>query len=153
MPCALAKTPLLQTPLSANMRHALPISNERYIEIPDEVLQHYLQAGRPTPLIRAKNLEKALRASARIFFKYEGVLQTGSQKFNTAVAQAYYSMKEGVERLCTEAGADQWGKCTIPCGESFRDQGHGLHGKSKLSPKAASKNLNGNLWSRSLPEP
>ena len=81
------------------------ISNERYIKIPDKVIQHYLQAGRPTPLIRAKNLEKALKTSARIFFKYEGVLPTGSHKFNTAVAQAYYNMKKRVERLCTEIGA------------------------------------------------
>jgi tryptophan synthase beta chain len=95
------------------------ISNERYIKIPDEVLQHYLQAGRPTPLIRAKNLEKALKTGARIFFKYEGVLPTGSHKFNTAVAQAYYNMKEGVERLCTETGAGQWGSALSLAGSLF----------------------------------
>jgi len=95
------------------------ISSERYIKIPDEVLQHYLQAGRPTPLIRAKNLEKALKTSARIFFKYEGVLPTGSHKFNTAVAQAYYNMKEGVERLCTETGAGQWGSALSLAGSLF----------------------------------
>jgi tryptophan synthase beta chain len=73
------------------------------------------------PLIRAKDLEKALKTSARIFFKYEGVLPTGSHKFNTAVAQAYYNMREGVERLCTETGAGQWGSALSLAGSFFRD--------------------------------
>ncbi|WP_448577613.1 TrpB-like pyridoxal phosphate-dependent enzyme [Thermosphaera sp.] len=95
------------------------VSNERFVKIPDEILQLYAQAGRPTPLIRAKNLEKALKTNARIFFKYEGVLPAGSHKFNTAVAQAYYNMREGVERLCTETGAGQWGSALSLAGSLF----------------------------------
>ncbi|QOR95165.1 TrpB-like pyridoxal phosphate-dependent enzyme [Thermosphaera chiliense] len=95
------------------------VSSERYIKIPDEILQNYAQAGRPTPLIRARNLEIALKTSARIFFKYEGVLPAGSHKFNTAVAQAYYNMREGVDRLCTETGAGQWGSALSLAGSLF----------------------------------
>ncbi|AGK60302.1 pyridoxal-phosphate dependent TrpB-like enzyme [Archaeoglobus sulfaticallidus PM70-1] len=84
------------------------MSDERFIRIPDEVREIYA-IWRPTPLIRAERLEKALKTPARIYFKYEGVSPPGSHKPNTAVAQAYYNMKEGVERLTTETGAGQWG--------------------------------------------
>ena len=84
-------------------------SLEHYIEIPDEVRNTLLELGRPTPLLRAKRLEEKLKTPAKIYYKYEGVLPTGSHKINTAIAQAYYNMREGVERLTTETGAGQWG--------------------------------------------
>jgi len=84
------------------------VSQERYIEIPDEVREVY-KLWRPTPLIRAYRLEKALDTPARIYYKYEGVSPAGSHKLNTAVAQAYYNKIEGVKRLTTETGAGQWG--------------------------------------------
>ncbi|MFA4668707.1 TrpB-like pyridoxal phosphate-dependent enzyme [Pyrococcus kukulkanii] len=85
------------------------ISQERYIEIPKKVREMYSKIGRPTPLFRATNLEKILSTPARIYFKYEGATVTGSHKINTALAQAYYAKKQGIERLITETGAGQWG--------------------------------------------
>lgn len=84
------------------------VSTERWITIPDEVREIY-RLWRPTPLYRARRLEKALKTPAKIYYKWEGVSPPGSHKPNTAVAQAYYNMKEGVERLSTETGAGQWG--------------------------------------------
>ena len=84
-------------------------SKERFIPIPDEVRDALLRAARPTPLYRATRLEKHLKTPAKIYFKYEGVNPCGSHKPNTAIAQAYYNMKEGVEKLFTETGAGQWG--------------------------------------------
>ncbi len=84
-------------------------TRERYIEIPGELRALYARLGRPTPLLRARRLEEALGTPARIYYKYEGVLPTGSHKINTAAAQAYYNMLEGVKRLTTETGAGQWG--------------------------------------------
>ena len=84
------------------------VSQERYIEIPDEVQAIY-KLWRPTPLYRAYRLEKALGTPAKIYYKYEGVSPAGSHKPNTAIAQAYYNKKEGVKRIATETGAGQWG--------------------------------------------
>ena len=84
------------------------VSSERWIEIPDEVRDIY-RLWRPTPLYRARRLEKALDTPARIYYKYEGVSPAGSHKPNTAVAQAYYNKQERVARLATETGAGQWG--------------------------------------------
>jgi len=84
------------------------VSQERFIDIPEEVLEYYRQF-RPTPLIRAYELENLLKTKAKIYYKYEGVSAPGSHKANTALAQAYYNKKEGVERLTTETGAGQWG--------------------------------------------
>ncbi|NOY11388.1 MAG: TrpB-like pyridoxal phosphate-dependent enzyme [Archaeoglobi archaeon] len=84
------------------------MSDERYIPIPKEVRDIYL-LWRPTPLIRATRLEEYLKTPAKIFYKYEGTSPPGSHKPNTAVAQAYYNAKEGIERLTTETGAGQWG--------------------------------------------
>ncbi|HLP14887.1 MAG TPA: TrpB-like pyridoxal phosphate-dependent enzyme [Bacteroidota bacterium] len=81
---------------------------DRFIEIPDEVLEAYA-LSRPTPLIRAYALEQRLQTPAKIFFKYEGVNSAGSHKSNTALAQAYYNKQAGVKRLVTETGAGQWG--------------------------------------------
>lgn len=84
------------------------VSQERYIEIPDEVREVY-KLYRPTPMFRATNLEKLLDTPAKIYYKYEGVSPTGSHKPNTAIAQAYYNKIEGVKALITETGAGQWG--------------------------------------------
>ncbi|MEO8126635.1 MAG: TrpB-like pyridoxal phosphate-dependent enzyme [Bryobacteraceae bacterium] len=84
------------------------VSSEREIEIPDAVRQVYAQ-WRPSPLFRARRLEKALDTPARIYYKYEGVSPAGSHKPNTAVAQAYYNKEAGTKRLVTETGAGQWG--------------------------------------------
>src|SRR5512136_679854 len=83
-------------------------STDRWIDIPDEVREIY-RLWRPTPLYRAAGLEKALKTPAKIYYKYEGVSPAGSHKPNTSVPQAYYNMKEGIERLATETGAGQWG--------------------------------------------
>jgi tryptophan synthase beta chain len=84
------------------------VSQERYIEIPEEVREIF-KLWRPTPLLRARRLEKALDTPAHIYYKYEGVSPSGSHKLNTAVPQAYYNKKEGVQGLSTETGAGQWG--------------------------------------------
>lgn len=80
----------------------------RYIDIPQEVLNLY-KIYRPSPLIRAYNLEKALKTPAKIYYKFEGNNTSGSHKLNSAVAQAYYAKKEGMTSLTTETGAGQWG--------------------------------------------
>jgi tryptophan synthase beta chain len=84
------------------------VSTDRYIDIPEPVQDVY-RLWRPTPLYRAQRLEKALKTTARIFYKYEGVSPAGSHKPNTAVAQAFYNKAEGTKRLSTETGAGQWG--------------------------------------------
>jgi tryptophan synthase beta chain len=85
------------------------VSSERFIKIPDEVYDAYLSLPRPTPLLRAKRLEKHLNTPAQIYYKCEYVNPTGSHKPNTAIAQAYYNMVQGNERVVTETGAGQWG--------------------------------------------
>jgi tryptophan synthase beta chain len=85
------------------------VSAERYIKIPDEVFDAYLRLPRPTPLYRAKRLEKHLKTPAQIYFKCENFSPTGSHKTNTAIAQTYYNKKQGINRLVTETGAGQWG--------------------------------------------
>lgn len=95
-------------------------STDRYIDIPEQVLEVY-RLWRPTPLFRAVNLERALGTPARIYYKYEGTSPTGSHKPNTAVAQAYYHKREGTRRLTTETGAGQWGSAL-----SFACQAFGL---------------------------
>jgi tryptophan synthase beta chain len=84
------------------------VSAEDEIEIPDEVRDVY-KLWRPTPLLRARRLERALDTPAHIYYKYEGVSPAGSHKPNTAVPQAYYNKQEGVRKLATETGAGQWG--------------------------------------------
>jgi tryptophan synthase beta chain len=84
------------------------VSPEPEVEIPEEVREVY-KLWRPTPLYRARRLERALDTPARIYYKYEGVSAAGSHKPNTAVAQAYENAKAGIRKLCTETGAGQWG--------------------------------------------
>ena len=94
------------------------VSTERALEIPEEVQSIYRQ-WRPTPLYRARRLERALDTPAKIYYKYEGVSPAGSHKPNTAVAQAYYNKQEGVKRLVTETGAGQWGSSLAFAGALF----------------------------------
>ena len=84
------------------------VTGDRYVDIPGEVIDVY-KLWRPTPLFRARRLEKALNTPARIYYKYEGVSPAGSHKPNTAVPQAFYNSREGTKRLTTETGAGQWG--------------------------------------------
>ena len=84
-------------------------SKERYIKIPNEVRELYMQMGRPSPLFRATKLEEYLNTPAKIYYKREDTSPTGSHKLNSAIPQAYFAKKEGVERLTTETGAGQWG--------------------------------------------
>jgi len=83
-------------------------SPERWIEIPDDIKRGYA-LYRPTPLRRARNLEKAIGTKARIYYKDESVSPSGSHKPNTAIAQAYYNKMDGIKRIATETGAGQWG--------------------------------------------
>jgi len=85
------------------------MSEERWIEMPEGVLELYVRAGRPRPLYRAKNLEEVLGTPAKMFYKAEFYSPTGSHKVNTALPQAFYAKQEGFERLTTETGAGQWG--------------------------------------------
>jgi tryptophan synthase beta chain len=119
--------PITKEPATPEFMHALfPMecimqevnTNDRYIEIPDEVLEIY-RTWRPTVLHRAYRLEKALDTPAKIFYKYEGTNQAGSHKPNTAVAQAYYNKKEGIKRITTETGAGQWGSALAFAGALF----------------------------------
>ncbi|GGL57537.1 tryptophan synthase beta chain [Planomonospora parontospora subsp. antibiotica] len=84
------------------------VCTDRFVPIPDGVRDVY-RLWRPTPLIRARRLERSLGTPARIYYKYEGGSPSGSHKPNTAVPQAYYNAREGVRRLTTETGAGQWG--------------------------------------------
>jgi tryptophan synthase beta chain len=94
------------------------VSTDRFVTIPEEVRSVYRQ-WRPTPLYRARRLERALDTPARIYYKYEGVSPAGSHKPNTAVAQAFYNKQEGVSKLTTETGAGQWGSALAFAGAVF----------------------------------
>jgi tryptophan synthase beta chain len=97
---------------------AQEVATEREIEIPEPVREIYRQ-WRPTPLFRARRLEKALQTPARIYYKYEGVSPAGSHKPNTAVAQAFYNKEAGVKKIATETGAGQWGSALSFAGALF----------------------------------
>ena len=94
------------------------VATERRIEIPDPVRDIY-RLWRPTPLYRARRLEKALGTPARIFYKYEGVSPAGSHKPNTAIPQAFYNKEAGTKRIATETGAGQWGSSLALAGAMF----------------------------------
>ncbi len=96
------------------------VSSEKWIEIPDEVQDLY-KIWRPTPMVRAYQLEKALGTPAKIYYKNESVSPAGSHKPNTAIPQAYYNYKQGVKRITTETGAGQWGSAL-----SFATQHFGI---------------------------
>ncbi|HIJ60320.1 MAG TPA: TrpB-like pyridoxal phosphate-dependent enzyme [Nitrospirae bacterium] len=94
------------------------VSSQRWIDIPEEVLEIY-SLWRPSPLFRAKRLEKVLNTPAKIYYKYEGISPAGSHKPNTAVPQAYYNKKAGIKRIATETGAGQWGSSMALAGAMF----------------------------------
>lgn len=108
--------PLTMEPVSPDFLNVLfpmelimqEISTDRYIDIPEEVRDIY-KLYRPTPLLRARRLEKVLGTPAHIYYKYEGVSPAGSHKPNTAIPQAYYNKASGTKALTTETGAGQWG--------------------------------------------
>ncbi len=105
------KQPVTKEQMSAIFAEELidqEMSTERFIDIPEEVQEIY-KIWRPTPLVRATGLEKALGTPAKIYFKNESVSPAGSHKPNTAVPQAYYNYKQGIRHLTTETGAGQWG--------------------------------------------
>jgi tryptophan synthase beta chain len=101
-------TPDLLAPLFPEALILQEVSTDEWIDVPGEVFDVY-RLWRPSPLIRATRLERALDTPARIYVKYEGVSPAGSHKPNTAVAQAYYNKEAGARRLSTETGAGQWG--------------------------------------------
>ena len=94
------------------------VSQERDIEIPEPVREIYKQ-WRPSPLFRARRLEKFLDTPAKIYYKYEGVSPAGSHKPNTAIPQAFYNKQAGVKRIVTETGAGQWGSSLSFAGSVF----------------------------------
>ncbi len=102
-------------PLFAKALIEQEVSTERYIDIPGEVREIYA-SFRPSPLVRAYRLEKALGTPAKIYYKYEGSNPSGSHKLNSAVPQAFYNKIEGIKRIATETGAGQWGSAlSIAC--------------------------------------
>lgn len=94
------------------------LSQERWIDIPEEVRELY-KIWRPTPLVRATGLEKALGTPAHIYFKNESVSPIGSHKLNSAIPQAYYNKEQGIKRLTTETGAGQWGAALSFAAQKF----------------------------------
>src|SRR5213593_4042358 len=94
------------------------VSRERWIAIPEQIRAVY-RLWRPSPLYRARRLEKMLGTPARIYYKYEGVSPAGSHKPNTALAQAFYNKDQGVARIATETGAGQWGSAMAFAGAYF----------------------------------
>ena len=102
-------------PLFAKELIMQEVTTDRYIDIPKEVREIYA-AFRPSPLVRAYRLEKALGTPAKIYYKYEGTNPSGSHKLNTAIPQAFYNKAEGIKRISTETGAGQWGTAlSIAC--------------------------------------
>ena len=101
-------TPEMMTAIFPENLVAQEMCPDRWVDIPQEVRDIYT-LWRPTPLMRAVRLEKALKTPAHIYYKYEGVSPAGSHKPNTAVPQAYYNKLAGTKRLATETGAGQWG--------------------------------------------
>ncbi len=115
------KQPVGPDDLSAIFPMALigqEVSQERWIDIPEEVLDIY-SLWRPSPLYRAHRLEKALGTPAKIYYKYEGVSPAGSHKPNTSIPQAYYNKQAGIKRIATETGAGQWGSSMALAGNLF----------------------------------
>lgn len=94
------------------------MTTERWVDIPEPVREIY-RLWRPSPLVRARRLEKALDTPARIYFKYEGVSPAGSHKPNSAVPQAFYNKQEGIKKLSTETGAGQWGSSLAFAGSLY----------------------------------
>lgn len=94
------------------------VTTDRFVPIPDEVREVY-KLYRPTPLLRARRLERELQTPAHIYYKYEGASPAGSHKLNTALAQAYYNKISGTHAMTTETGAGQWGSALAMAGQMF----------------------------------
>ena len=128
------------------------VSAEPEIEIPDEVRDIY-KLWRPTPLLRARRLERELDTPAHLYYKYEGTSPAGSHKPNTAVPQAYYNKQEGIERLATETGA---GPVGLGAGARLPPDGDGVrrvHGRLELRPEAVPALDDGDLGRDRAPQP
>lgn len=109
-------------------------NDDREIPIPQEILDFY-KMYRPSPLVRAYCLEKALGTPAKIYYKFEGNNTSGSHKLNSAIAQAYYAKQQGLKGVTTETGAGQWG--TALYGLRIPGSGlQGVYGKGQLRAKA-----------------
>ena len=104
--------------LSRAASHQEMNDTDAWIEIPEEVREMY-KIWRPTPLVRATGLERALDTPAHIYFKNESVSPVGSHKLNSAIAQAYYCKQEGVTNITTETGAGQWGAALSMAAKHF----------------------------------
>ncbi|MCH4816031.1 MAG: TrpB-like pyridoxal phosphate-dependent enzyme [Saccharolobus sp.] len=102
----------------------LEFAKERYVKIPDEILERYLQVGRPTPIIRAKRLEEYLGNNIKIYLKMESYTYTGSHKINSALAHVYYAKLDNVKFVTTETGAGQWGSSVALASALFRMKAH-----------------------------
>ena len=126
------------------------VTGERYVDIPGAVLDVY-RLWRPSPLHRARRLEKALDTPAHIYYKYEGVSPVGSHKPNTAVPQAYYNAKNGVRRLTTETGAGQWGAALAFACSVFGARVRGLAGRRVLRPEAVPRHVDADVRRRGAP--
>ena len=122
------------------------VSTERWIDIPEEVLEIYAR-WRPSPLRRAYALEKHLGTPAKIFYKDESVSPAGSHKPNTAVAQAWYNKQFGIKRLTTETGAGQWGSALAYAGQLDRPGGGCVDGAGQLRAEALPQDHDGDLGS------
>lgn len=105
-------------PIFARELIAQEVSQERLIEIPEEVRELY-KKYRPSPLYRARGLEKALDSNCRIYYKYEGISPVGSHKLNSALPQVFFNKAQGIKRLTTETGAGQWGTALALAGKLF----------------------------------
>jgi tryptophan synthase beta chain len=101
-------TPVDLQEIFADELIAQEVSTERFIEIPKEVREEY-KKWRPSPLFRARSLEKALDTPCRIYYKYEGFSPVGSHKLNSAIPQVFFNKVQGIKRITTETGAGQWG--------------------------------------------
>ncbi len=127
-------------------------STKRYFDIPEEVLDIY-KLWRPSPLYRAHRLEKLLDTPAKIYYKHEGVSPAGSHKPNTSIAQTYYNMKEGTERITTETGAGQWGSALSLACNYFDIECKVYMVRSSFEQKPYRKSLI-NLWGANvIPSP
>jgi len=120
------------------------VSMEPFIDIPEEVREIY-KIWRPSPLIRAENLEKLLNTPAKIYYKNESISPPGSHKPNTAVPQAYYNYKEGVKRITTETGAGQWGSALAFAAQFFGIEVKVFMVKVSYSQKPYRKSMM-NVW-------
>ena len=99
-------------------------SEERYPKIPDEIIEKYMQIGRPTPIIRARKLEETLGGNIKIFLKMESYTYSGSHKINSALAHVFFAKQEGAKFVSTETGAGQWGSAVALAAALFKMESH-----------------------------